>query len=175
MRSEIDVEAEKIRENRILFGKQVANVTFKADFLPIRYGFGSWSRQIPKDGQYTLSRNTSVWGVLSFGIHDKDAWMSPYVPSHIGIYSPLTTTGAWSGKKNRVNFLGNIGIGAIFPYGLGLELSYDYSTISSLRIQKYRNCGFPVDRIAPLFLLGNSISAWNVHTISIRSTRYLDE
>lgn len=135
MRSEKEVEAEKIRETDPIW-QAGANVTFKADFLPIRYGFGLAYRAEQKDDNTQIIPATlPVWGVLSFGIHDKDAWMSPYVASQFGFIAPLTTTGAWWEKP--INFLGNIGIGAIFPYGLGLELSYDYSTI--LKSFEYKN------------------------------------
>ena len=94
----------------------------------VRYGFGLAYKSAQKKGDVTAAPATiPVWLSASFGLFNKQALFQPYAVARFGTLAPLTSNGNW--WESPLNFFVSAGAGAIFPYGIGLEVLYDYSSV----------------------------------------------
>lgn len=105
-----------------------AELLFTGEYNPMRYGLGVGYRTALKDGDNEATPATiPLWGTFTFGRIDPDAIASPYMAFRGGTLFPLTTNGNW--WERPLNWLVGIGVGAIFPFGIGLEVFGEYSSM----------------------------------------------
>lgn len=122
-----DVDLEKKWDTDFVI-KGGAEFLFKAEFAPLRYGFGLAYKSAQKqDDQVATPASIPVWLSLAVGTFNQDNLFSPYIAGRFGFLAPLTGDGNW--WERPLNFFGNFGIGVIFPYNFGLEVNYDYSSM----------------------------------------------
>ena len=101
---------------------------FTAEFAPIRYGIGLGFKSSQKDGDNTITPAfLPIWGNVSFGFYGKDWFAVPYAAVRAGTMGALTGEGSW--WERPFNFFVVAGIGAIFPYNIGFEVNFDYSSV----------------------------------------------
>ena len=101
---------------------------FTAEFAPIRYGVGLGFKSSQKDGSNTITPAfLPIWGNVSFGFYGKDWFAVPYAVVRAGTMGALTGEGSW--WERPFNFFVVAGIGAIFPYNIGFEVNFDYSSV----------------------------------------------
>lgn len=101
---------------------------FSAEFAPIRYGVGLAFKSSQKDGSNTITPAfLPIWGNISFGLYKKDWFAVPYATVRIGTMGALTGEGSW--WERPFNFFIDAGIGAIFPYNIGFEVNFDFSSV----------------------------------------------
>lgn len=101
---------------------------FTAEFAPIRYGIGLGFKSSQKDGDNTITPAfLPIWGSISFGFYGKDWFAVPYAAVRAGTMGALTGEGSW--WERPFNFFVVAGIGAIFPYNIGFEVNFDYSSV----------------------------------------------
>ena len=101
---------------------------FTAEFAPIRYGLGLGYKSSQKDGRKTVTPAfLPIWGNFSFGLYGKDWFAVPYAVVRAGTMGALTGEGSW--WERPFNFFVVAGIGAIFPYNIGFEVNFDYSSV----------------------------------------------
>lgn len=101
---------------------------FTGEYNPMRYGVGMGYRTSLKDGSHEAAPSTiPIWGSFTFGRIDLDDFASPYMGFRAGTLVPLTTDGNWWEKP--LNWFVGVGVGAIFPYGVGVELYGEYSSM----------------------------------------------
>ena len=95
--------------------------------IPIRYGFGLGVKSAQQKGDTIITpAMLPLWGVITYDPL-KGRAVSPYVVARAGTLMPLTGNGNWWEKP--LNFTVSGGIGAIFPYHIGLEVIYDYTSV----------------------------------------------
>ena len=101
---------------------------FTAEFAPIRYGIGLGFKSSQKDGDNTITPAfLPIWGSISFGFYGKAWFAVPYAAVRAGTMGALTGEGSW--WERPFNFFVVAGIGAIFPYNIGFEVNFDYSSV----------------------------------------------
>jgi hypothetical protein len=101
---------------------------FTAEFAPIRYGIGLGFKSRQKKGSHTITPAfLPIWGNVSFGFYGKDWFAVPYAAVRAGTMGALTGEGSW--WERPFNFFVVAGIGAIFPYNIGFEVNFDYSSV----------------------------------------------
>ena len=94
----------------------------------IRYGAGLAYKSPLQKGSTTAAPGAiPVWISTGFGLFNKQAFVQPYAAVRFGTLAPLTSNGNW--WESPLNFFVSAGAGAIFPYGIGLEVLYDYSSV----------------------------------------------
>lgn len=94
----------------------------------VRYGFGLAYKSAQKKGDVTAAPATiPVWLSASFGLFNKQALFQPYAVARFGTLAPLTSNGNW--WESPLNFMVEGGAGVVFPYNIGLEVVYDYSSV----------------------------------------------
>ncbi len=109
---------------------------YTAEFSEMRYGFGLAFRSSQRRGDDEATpAMIPLWLAFSFGEIYKERIFSPYVIARVGYVPLLTMDGNW--WELPLNYVVNGGIGCVFPYGIGLEVLYDYvSVLKSFRDQK---------------------------------------
>lgn len=99
-----------------------------AEFSLMRYGLGvAYKSPQQDDDDKATPAAIPVWGVVSFGSVDEVRFFSPYFVVRVGSLLPLTKDGNW--WERPLNFFANGGVGAVFPYAVGIEVNYDYSSM----------------------------------------------
>ena len=94
----------------------------------IRYGAGLAYKSPQKKGDVPAAPATiPVWLSTGFGLFNRQAMVQPYAVARFGTLAPLSGDGNW--WESPLNFFVSAGAGAIFPYGIGLEVVYDYSSV----------------------------------------------
>lgn len=94
----------------------------------IRYGIGLAYKSAQKKGDVTAAPATiPVWLSASFGLFNKQAMFQPYAVARFGTLAPLTGNGNW--WESPLNYMVEGGAGVVFPYNIGLEVVYDYSSL----------------------------------------------
>lgn len=94
----------------------------------IRYGAGLAYKSPQKKGSVTAAPGAiPVWLSAGFGLFNKQAVVQPYAAVRFGTLAPLSSDGNW--WESPLNYFVSGGVGAIFPYGIGLEVVYDYSSL----------------------------------------------
>lgn len=122
-----DVDMEKEWDTDFVL-KGGAEFLFKAEFAPLRYGLGlAYKTEQKQDDQVATPASVPFWLSLSVGSFNSDNLFSPYIAGRFGTLAPLTGNGNW--WERPLNFFGNFGIGVVFPYNIGLEVNYDYSSM----------------------------------------------
>ena len=101
---------------------------FSAEYATMRYGFGVAYKTPQKSGDEELvPASIPFWGTITFGNVMVDRFFSPYLAIRLGSIAPITSDGNW--WERPFHFLINPGVGVIFPYGIGLELNYCYTSM----------------------------------------------
>ncbi|MBO7412337.1 MAG: hypothetical protein J6U20_01560 [Fibrobacter sp.] len=101
---------------------------FSAEFSPMRYGFGMGFRSAQQsDGTDATPPSIPLWVVLSFGRIQRESIFSPYLSLRGGYLTPVSTDANW--WERPINYFANCGIGVVFPLGITLETSVDYSSM----------------------------------------------
>lgn len=99
-----------------------------AEFATMRYGIGVAYRTPQKNGnEKFVPASIPFWGVVTFGNIRVDRFFSPYLAIRLGTIAPITSNGNW--WERPLNFIIHPGLGVIFPYGIGLEVNYDYTSM----------------------------------------------
>ena len=94
----------------------------------VRYGIGLAYKSAQKKGEVTAAPATiPVWLSASFGLFNKQAMFQPYAVARFGTLAPLTSNGNW--WESPLNYMVEGGAGVVFPYNIGLEVVYDYSSL----------------------------------------------
>ncbi len=94
----------------------------------VRYGIGLAYKSAQKKGDVTAAPATiPVWLSASFGLFNKQAMFQPYAVARFGTLAPLTGNGNW--WERPLNYMVEGGAGVVFPYNIGLEVVYDYSSL----------------------------------------------
>ena len=94
----------------------------------VRYGIGLAYKSAQKKGDVTAAPATiPVWLSASFGLFNKQAIFQPYAVARFGTLAPLTGNGNW--WESPLNYMVEGGAGVVFPYNIGLEVVYDYSSL----------------------------------------------
>ena len=94
----------------------------------VRYGIGLAYKSAQKKGDVTAAPATiPVWLSASFGLVNKQAMFQPYAVARVGTLAPLTGNGHW--WESPLNYMVEGGAGVVFPYNIGLEVVYDYSSL----------------------------------------------
>ena len=94
----------------------------------VRYGIGLAYKSAQKKGDVTAAPATiPVWLSASFGLFNKQAMFQPYAVARFGTLAPLTDNGNW--WESPLNYMVEGGAGVVFPYNIGLEVVYDYSSL----------------------------------------------
>ena len=94
----------------------------------VRYGIGLAYKSAQKKGDVTAAPATiPVWLSASFGLFNKQAMFQPYAVARFGTLAPLTSNGNW--WESPLNYMVEGGAGVVFPYNIGLEIVYDYSSL----------------------------------------------
>lgn len=94
----------------------------------VRYGIGLAYKSAQKKGDVTAAPATiPVWLSASFGLFNKQAMFQPYAVARFGTIAPLTGNGNW--WERPLNYMVEGGAGVVFPYNIGLEVVYDYSSL----------------------------------------------
>lgn len=94
----------------------------------VRYGIGLAYKSAQKKGDVTAAPATiPVWLSASFGLFNKQAMFLPYAVARFGTLAPLTGNGNW--WERPLNYMVEGGAGVVFPYNIGLEVVYDYSSL----------------------------------------------
>ena len=94
----------------------------------VRYGIGLAYKSAQKKGDVTAAPATiPVWLSASFGLFNKQAMFQPYAVARFGTLAPLTSNGNW--WESPLNYMVEGGAGVVFPYNIGLEVVYDYSSL----------------------------------------------
>jgi hypothetical protein len=94
----------------------------------VRYGIGLAYKSAQKKGDVTAAPATiPVWLSASFGLFNKQAMFQPYAVARFGTLAPLTGNGNW--WESPLNYMVEGGAGVVFPYNIGLEVVYDYSSL----------------------------------------------
>lgn len=105
-----------------------AELIFAAEFSPIHYGFGLGYKSAQRKGSMKATPGAvPVWAHLAFGAFNKDRIFSPYAVARFGTLAPLSKDGNW--WERPLNFMIEGGVGTYLPYGIGLEVVYDYSSM----------------------------------------------
>ena len=139
----------------------------------VRYGFGlAFKSPIKKSGFTAVPATIPIWLTAAFGMFNKQAVVQPYAVARFGSIAPLSGNGNW--WEEPLNFMVNGGVGAIFPYGIGLEVVYDYASVeksfksinskfrvSSGRIGIQLSYGFDLTSSSPSQDVNNT---WNSET-----------
>lgn len=121
VKSEVDYSTDFVLEGG-------AELLFTGEYNPMRYGFGVGYRTALKDGDHEASPATiPLWGTFTFGRIDLDAIASPYMAFRGGTLFPITSDGNW--WECPLNWFAGVGVGAIVPFGIGLELYAEYSSM----------------------------------------------
>ena len=94
----------------------------------VRYGFGLAYKSAQKKGDVTAAPAAiPVWLSASFGLFNKQAMFQPYAVARFGTLAPLSSNGNW--WESPLNYMVEGGAGVVFPYNIGLEVVYDYSSL----------------------------------------------
>lgn len=94
----------------------------------VRYGIGLAYKSAQKKGDVTAAPAAiPVWLSASFGLFNKQAMFQPYAVARFGTLAPLTGNGNW--WESPLNYMVEGGAGVVFPYNIGLEVVYDYSSL----------------------------------------------
>ena len=94
----------------------------------VRYGIGLAYKSAQKKGDVTAAPAAiPVWLSASFGLFNKQAMFQPYAVARFGTLAPLTSNGNW--WESPLNYMVEGGAGVVFPYNIGLEVVYDYSSL----------------------------------------------
>ena len=94
----------------------------------VRYGIGLAYKSAQKKSDATAAPATiPVWLSASFGLFNKQAMFQPYAVARFGTLAPLTSNGNW--WESPLNYMVEGGAGVVFPYNIGLEVVYDYSSL----------------------------------------------
>ena len=94
----------------------------------VRYGIGLAYKSAQKKGDETAAPAAiPVWLSASFGLFNKQAMFQPYAVARFGTLAPLTSNGNW--WESPLNYMVEGGAGVVFPYNIGLEVVYDYSSL----------------------------------------------
>ncbi len=92
------------------------------------YGMGLAYRSAQKKGNVTAApASIPVWLTASVGLFNKQAMFQPYAVARFGTLAPLSSDGNW--WESPLNYMVEGGAGVLFPYNIGLEVVYDYSSL----------------------------------------------
>lgn len=121
VKSEVDYSADYVLEGGM-------ELLFDAEYNPMRYGIGIGYRTPLKDGDHQAAPATiPVWAKFAFGRINVDAIASPYMSFRGGGMAPVTKDGNW--WELPLNWFAGIGVGSVFPLGIGLEVYADYMSL----------------------------------------------
>jgi len=138
IRDERGVKTERSQNTDLMFQGGIELLTW-SKFNPFRYGVGLGGNTKQKDGSLTVApAGIPVWLSFAFGSVNKFQLFSPYAAFRAGYVFPFSTKDAWWERPK--NFTINGGLGCIFPYGIGLEINYNY--ISMLKSYEHRHQAF---------------------------------
>lgn len=119
--SEVDYATDYVLEGGV-------ELLFDAEFNPMRYGLGVGYRTALKDDDHEAAPATiPVWAKFAFGRINVDAIASPYMSFRGGTLAPVTKNGNW--WELPLNWFAGIGVGSVFPLGIGLEIYADYTSL----------------------------------------------
>jgi len=106
-----------------------------AEFATMRYGIGVAYKTPQKNGdEEFVPASIPFWGVVTFGNIRVDRFFSPYLAIRLGSIAPITSDGNW--WERPFNFIINPGLGIIFPYGIGFEVNYNYTSMQKSYVDK---------------------------------------
>lgn len=101
---------------------------FSAEYATMRYGFGVAYKTPQKRGsEEFVPASIPFWGTITFGNVREEHIFSPYLAIRLGSIAPITSNGNW--WERPFNFVINPGVGIIFPYGIGFEVNYNYTSM----------------------------------------------
>ena len=121
------VLSERKTETDLIF-EGGSELYFSAEYATMRYGFGvSYKTPQKKGSEEFVPACIPFWGTITFGNIRVDRFFSPYLAIRLGSIAPITSDGNW--WERPYNFLINPGVGVIFPYSIGLEFNYSYTSM----------------------------------------------
>ena len=128
------VLSERRTETNLVF-EGGTELIFSAEFATMRYGFGVAYRTPQRDDdEEFVPASIPFWGVVTFGNIRVDRFFSPYLAIRLGSIAPITSNGNW--WERPYNFIINPGLGIIFPYSIGLEVNYNYTSMQKSFVDK---------------------------------------
>jgi len=139
-REEKGVKTERSTDTGLMLQGGIELLTW-SEYSPFRYGIGLGYNGKQRDGRLTIApAGIPLWLSFAFGSVDKFNLFSPYAALRVGYVFPISTDGDWWERPR--NFTINGGLGCIFPFGIGLEATYDY--ISMLKRYESKHQDFRV-------------------------------
>ena len=103
-------------------------MSFAAEFSPIRYGFGAgYKSPLKEDHTKIVPASIPVWGTFTFGRINTDDFFSPYAVGRVGVLPLITGNGNW--WERPFDFFVAGGLGVILPYRIGVEVNYEYASV----------------------------------------------
>lgn len=109
-------------------------MSFAAEFSPIRYGFGAGYKSPLKENHTKIvPASIPVWGTFTFGRINTDDFFSPYAVGRVGVLPLITGNGNW--WERPFDFFVAGGLGVFLPYRIGVEVNYEYASV----LKSYEN------------------------------------
>lgn len=109
-------------------------MSFAAEFSPIRYGFGAgYKSPLKEDHTKIVPASIPVWGTFTFGRINTDDFFSPYAVGRVGVLPLITGNGNW--WERPFDFFVAGGLGVFLPYRIGVEVNYEYASV----LKSYEN------------------------------------
>ena len=109
-------------------------MSFAAEFSPIRYGFGAgYKSPLKEDHTKIVPASIPVWGTFTFGRINTDDFFSPYAVGRVGVLPLITGNGNW--WERPFDFFVAGGLGIFLPYRIGVEVNYEYASV----LKSYEN------------------------------------
>ena len=103
-------------------------MSFAAEFSPIRYGFGAgYKSPLKEDHTKIVPASIPVWGTFTFGRINTDDFFSPYAVGRVGVLPLITGNGNW--WERPFDFFVAGGLGVFLPYRIGVEVNYEYASV----------------------------------------------
>ena len=103
-------------------------MSFAAEFSPIRYGFGAgYKCPLKEDHTKIVPASIPVWGTFTFGRINTDDFFSPYAVGRVGVLPLITGNGNW--WERPFDFFVAGGLGVFLPYRIGVEVNYEYASV----------------------------------------------
>lgn len=103
-------------------------MSFAAEFSPIRYGFGAgYKSPLKEDHTKIVPTSIPVWGTFTFGRINTDDFFSPYAVGRVGVLPLITGNGNW--WERPFDFFVAGGLGVFLPYRIGVEVNYEYASV----------------------------------------------